>query len=116
MEMKNIEPKLMKGLLDVVVLNYLRVSPMHGYQLITSIRRDFHVYFGPSTVYPLLGVLEAKGYIKAQWNLSNDRPRKVYTLAPEGERLLDFTENALNRICHKLSTMSQDKEKIEVRA
>jgi PadR family transcriptional regulator PadR len=117
MDMKNVEVRMMKGLLDLVVLSYLHASSMHGYQLIASIRRDFHIYFGPSTVYPLLGTLEAKGYVKSQWDLRNDRPRKKYSLTPDGERLLDFTENTLNHICKKLSTMGQEAEKIiEVRA
>jgi PadR family transcriptional regulator PadR len=99
----------MKGLLDLVILNYLRVSPMHGYQIIASIRRNFGVYFGPSTIYPLLNALEAKGYIKSEWNLENDRPRKVYGLTGEGERLLSYTEDSLNHICRKLSTLSVNK-------
>jgi PadR family transcriptional regulator PadR len=107
--LRDVEAKLMKGLLDLVILNYLRVSSMHGYQIIASIRRNFGVYFGPSTVYPLLNALEAKGYIKSQWDLGNDRPRKVYSLTADGEKLLGFTESSLNHICQKLSTMTVNK-------
>lgn len=107
--LRDVEAKLMKGLLDMVILNYLRVSSMHGYQIIASIRKNFGVYFGPSTVYPLLNALEAKGYIKSQWDLGNDRPRKVYTLTVDGERLLSFTEDSLSHICRKLSNMSVNK-------
>jgi PadR family transcriptional regulator PadR len=111
MNAKDAEAKLVKGLLDVVVLNYLHNSAAHGYQLIESVRRDYHVYFGASTVYPLLNALEARGYIKSQWNLENGRPRKMYSLTPDGERVLDFTENSLSRICRKLSTMTTCTEK-----
>jgi len=107
--LRDVEARLMKGLLDLVILNYLRVSPMHGYQIIASIRKNFGVYFGPSTIYPLLNALEQKGYIKSVWNLDNDRPRKVYGLTPEGERLLSFTEDSLTHICHKLSTLNVNK-------
>jgi len=107
--LRDVESKLMKGLLDMVILNYLRVSSMHGYQIIASIRRNFGVYFGPSTIYPLLNTLEAKGYIRSQWDLGNDRPRKVYSLTPEGEKLLAFAESSLNHICQKLSTMTVNK-------
>jgi len=107
--LRDVEARLMKGLLDLVILNYLRVSPMHGYQIIASIRKNFGVYFGPSTIYPLLNALEAKGYIKSEWNLENDRPRKVYGLTMEGEKLLSFTEDSLNHICHKLSNLSVNK-------
>lgn len=107
--LRDVEAKLMKGLLDLVILNYLRVSSMHGYQIIASIRKNFGVYFGPSTVYPLLNALEAKGYIKSQWDLGNDRPRKVYTLTADGDKLLSFTESSLSHICQKLSTMTMNK-------
>ena len=59
---KETQTKLTKGLLDMIVLEYLSEESMHGYQMITKIRRGFGVYLGPSTVYPLLGLLEKKGY------------------------------------------------------
>src|SRR3990170_3133113 len=49
---KEIQTKLMKGLLDLIVLQFLEMQPMHGYQIIAKIRKSFGVYFGPSTVYP----------------------------------------------------------------
>ena len=104
--MREVQIKLMRGLLDLVILQFLRVHPMHGYQIITHIRKNFGVYFGPSTVYPLLGLLEEKGYIKGAWDLNNDRPRKVYTLTNEGLNLLDFTEAYLKQILQKISNIS----------
>jgi DNA-binding PadR family transcriptional regulator len=78
---------------------------MHGYKIITSIRKNFGVYFGPSTIYPLLALLEDKGYIKSDWNMNYDRPRKVYILTPEGNSMLNGTEESLNYICHRLSSI-----------
>jgi PadR family transcriptional regulator PadR len=101
---KEVQAKLMKGLLDLIVLQFLNGTPMHGYQIITKIRRSFGVYFGPSTIYPLLGLLEKKGYVKSEWNMANERPRKVYKLTNEGQNLLNFTEDSLNFICRKIGT------------
>ena len=95
---KEIQVKLTKGLLDVIVLQMLKDEPMHGYQIITNIRRSFGVYFGPSTVYPMLSGLEKKGYLLSEWHMDGDRPRKVYTLTPEGQSILSFTEASLNLI------------------
>ena len=100
---KEVQVKLMKGLLDMVVLQFLNSQPMHGYQIITKIRKTFGVYFGPSTIYPLLGTLEKKGFCKSEWNMSTERPRKVYKLTTEGQSLLNFTEDSLNFICRKIS-------------
>ena len=108
-QFREVQIKLMRGLLDLVILQFLNVEPMHGYSIITSIRRNFGVYFGPSTIYPLLGVLEEKGYIKSEWNLNSDRPRKVYALTPEGGNLLNGTEQSLNQICVRLSSIGLHK-------
>ena len=104
-KLREVQTKLMRGLLDLVILQFLDEKPMHGYKIITSIRKNFGVYFGPSTIYPMLGALEEKHYIKSQWNLNSDRPRKVYSLTPEGSNLLNGTEMSLNHICHKLSSI-----------
>jgi len=89
----------------MIILQFLDQEPMHGYQLIMKIRKGFGVYFGPSTVYPLLGTLEKKGYIKSTWNMDSERPRKVYSLTKDGETVLNFTEGSLNLIC---KTMTAD--------
>ena len=100
---KEVQVKLMKGLLDLIVLQFLSTQPMHGYQIIIKIRKSFGVYFGPSTIYPLLGALEKKGFVHSEWNMSSERPRKVYKLTNEGQSLLNFTEDSLNLICRKIS-------------
>ena len=105
---KEVQVKLMKGLLDLIVLQFLSSQPMHGYQIITKIRRSFGVYFGPSTIYPLLATLEKKGHVASEWNMKTERPRKVYKLTNEGHNLLNFTESSLNFICKKISTTTDN--------
>lgn len=99
-----VQAKLTKGLLDLIILQFLETEPMHGYQLITTIRKCFGVYLGPSTIYPLLGTLEKKGNIKSEWNMNNERPRKVYSLTNDGKAVLTFTSNSLTMICRGMKT------------
>jgi Fe2+ or Zn2+ uptake regulation protein len=99
---KEVQTKLTKGLLDTIILQYLDKESMHGYQVITKIRKGFGVYFGPSTIYPLLGQLEKKGYVKSAWNMDSERPRKVYSLTSEGKNILSFSESSLNLICKNM--------------
>jgi DNA-binding PadR family transcriptional regulator len=108
-KVKEVQTKLMRGLLDLVVLQFLKVNPMHGYKIITSIRKNFGVYFGPSTIYPLLSDLEEKGYLDSSWDLEAERPRKIYKLTAEGQGLLDCTESSLNHIHKKILTMGMNK-------
>jgi len=102
-QQKQVQTKLAKGLLDLIILQFLKVQSMHGYQVITKIRKSFGVYFGPSTIYPLFASLEKKGQVSSAWNMNSGRPRKVYTLTSKGEKMLSFTENSLNLIVRKIS-------------
>jgi len=101
---KEVQVKLAKGLLDLIVLQFLSTQPMHGYQIITKIRKNYGVYFGPSTIYPLLAALEKKGFVNSEWNMNNERPRKTYNLTTQGQNMLNFTENTLNLLCQKIGT------------
>jgi DNA-binding PadR family transcriptional regulator len=100
---KETSTKLTKGLLDMIILQYLEKQGMHGYQLITSIRKDFGVYLGPSTIYPLLGLLEKKGEVQSAWNMTSERPRRIYQLTKHGKELLSATQNTLLMICQTIS-------------
>jgi len=100
---KEVSTKLTKGLLDLIILQFVSTQPMHGYQIITKIRKNFGVYFGPSTVYPLLNTLEKKGFVKSEWNMNSERPRKIYSLTSNGQNMLTFTEDSLNLICRKIA-------------
>jgi DNA-binding PadR family transcriptional regulator len=100
---KEVQIKLTKGLIDMITLQLLKNEPMHGYQIITNIRRNYGVYLGPSTVYPLLATLEKKGYVTSSWNMQAERPRKIYTLTNEGQNILTFTEGSLNLICRTMT-------------
>lgn len=105
---KEVSTKLMKGLLDMIILQFLSSEPMHGYQVITKIRKGFGVYFGPSTVYPLLSALEKKGYVNSTWNMNFERPRKIYNLTTDGQNMLNFTEESLNLICRKITILNPE--------
>jgi DNA-binding PadR family transcriptional regulator len=109
---KEVSTKLTKGLLDMIILQFLNTEPMHGYQIISKIRKNFGIYFGPSTIYPLLGTLEKKGYVNSHWNMNFDRPRKVYSLTENGQSILNFTEDSLNMICHKISSAPDENQPI----
>jgi PadR family transcriptional regulator PadR len=101
---KEAQTRLAKGLLDLIVLQFLDAQPMHGYQIIMKIRRSFGVYFGPSTVYPLLALLEKKGTVESHWDMKSERPRKVYELTSQGKSLLTLTEKSLNLICKRMAS------------
>jgi len=100
---KEAHKKLTKGLLDMIILQYLDHESMHGYQLIIKIRKGFGVNFGASTIYPLLGLLGKKVTQESTWNMDSERPRKMYKLTNAGKNVLSFTESSLNLICKNIT-------------
>ena len=107
---KEITTKLTKGLLDMIILQDLQTQPMHGYQIITKIRKDYGIYFGPSTIYPLLATLEKKGYVASAWSIDTERPRKTYKLTNDGQNILTYTEESLNHLCRKITIINPETE------
>jgi len=104
-EMKKANKQLTRGLLDIIILELLQKEDMHGYKVITQIRKNFGAYFGPSTIYPFLAELQEKGYITSQWDTNHDRPRKVFSLTTEGKSMLTGIEQSFLFICTRLNNM-----------
>jgi DNA-binding PadR family transcriptional regulator len=98
---KNFKQTVVKALLPHIILNEVAQQPIHGYGIITMLRKTYGVYLGPSTVYPALLSLEREGLIEAKWQAPNpesEKPRKVYSLTVKGRMLLGQTAAELSLI------------------
>ena len=62
---KEVSTKLMKGLLDLIILQFLNNEPMHGYQVITQIRKSFDYTSAPAPSTPYWARLKRKDTLKA---------------------------------------------------
>ena len=105
--MNKLRESMLRGILPTVILTLLDKQPMHGYQIITSIRRQYRVYYGPSTIYPLLYKLEKEGYIKGEWEINGGRPRKIYALTDQGKKYLDEAKTELRLITQTIVVLEQ---------
>ncbi len=106
---KNVQTKLTKGLLDIIILQLIDTHPMHGYELMVKIRRYYGVKFGASTIYPVLASMEKKKYIEFSWETNGERPKKVYELTNEGKSILNYTTGSLKSICQMIKTDNSQK-------
>ena len=113
---QQVETKIVKGLLDFIILQMLKSESMYGYQIISEIRRSFGVNFSPSTIYPCLAALEENGVIESVWNVDAEHPRRVYRITGAGRSALNFTENSLQTICSKLNALFEEAPLIIVKA
>ncbi len=77
--------------LEYVVLGMIGVEAQSGYSLITTFESGiFRWSASPGSIYPTLKRLEQAGIIAGRLEMAYEtRPRKMYTLTPGGESLLD---------------------------
>jgi DNA-binding PadR family transcriptional regulator len=91
----------------MIVLRLINQQSIHGYQIITKTRKIFGVYFSPSTVYPLLTNLEKKGYINSEWNMTTEKPRKMFTITSIGKDMIKSSETMLSLVYRTLNTFDK---------
>jgi PadR family transcriptional regulator PadR len=87
--MENTRLELFRGTLDILILKSLIWGPLHGYAITSLIRRqsDEALLVEEGTLYPALWRLESKGFVEAEWGLSdNNRKAKYYSLTTTGRR------------------------------
>jgi transcriptional regulator len=89
--MANERSELLQGTLDMLILKALQLEPMHGFGLSIRLRQMsqelFQVEMG--SLYPALCRLEARGWVKAEWGVSdNNRKARYYALTPAGRKQL----------------------------
>ena len=83
---------LLQGTLDLIVLKSLSWGPMHGFGLARWIQltTDDVLQVEEGSLYPALYRMENRGWIKAQWALTeNGRRAKYYKLTATGKRQLE---------------------------
>ena len=97
---------LVQGTLDVLVLKTLSADPMHGYAVARWIRSvsDEELLVEEGALYPALHRLERRGWIEAEWGLSeNNRRAKFYRLTPKGHRALESQTSSWGRYVEAVS-------------
>jgi transcriptional regulator len=82
---------LVPGTVDLLVLRALQHGPAHGYTVSRFIRERTEgvLAMEDAALYQALHRLEARGWVEAEWGVSeNNRKAKFYALTAEGRRQL----------------------------
>jgi PadR family transcriptional regulator PadR len=82
---------VLRGTLDLLILKAVSWRPVHGYDIARWIERaaDDVLAVEEGTLYPALHRLEDRGWIRADWGLSeNNRRAKFYALTATGRAQL----------------------------
>ena len=91
MPKKSTPEQLLQGTLQLLVLKILELEPMHGYGLTERLQQisagTFQV--NPGSLFPALHKMEDRGWLRAEWRLTeNKRRAKYYRLTAAGRRQL----------------------------
>ena len=83
---------LLQGTLDMLILKALQLEPMHGFGLSLRLAQMskgvFQVEMG--SLYPALCRLEAQGWVRAKWGVSeNNRRARFYEITAAGRKQLE---------------------------
>jgi transcriptional regulator len=92
---------LLQGTLELLVLKALSLAPMHGWGIghrIGQLSGDvFQVNQG--SLYPALMRMLRRGWIRAEWRVSENRRRaRYYSLTPAGRRRLAQETESWERV------------------
>lgn len=83
-------PSLLKGHLDSLLLAVLESEPRHGYGVIEELRRRSlgALDLPTGTIYPALHRLERTGQVTGEWSMVAGRRRRTYRISRAGRRAL----------------------------
>lgn len=106
--MANESQDMLKGTLDMLILQSLTLQPMHGYAIAQHIERlsESVLNVEQGSLYPALERLQKKGWVTSKWGESpTGRRARYYTISASGrkqlgEKLTSFSQmvTALQRV------------------
>lgn len=83
--------EVIKGTLEMIVLEVLQREPMHGWGITELIERrsDGLLSVNQGSLYPALYRLVARGWVSSEWrNTENNRSARYYSLTRSGRKQL----------------------------
>ena len=80
--------RVIRSSLDMQVLRMIRFQPLWGYKIKKKMESIYHLKLRHSALYPMLNMLEERGFLTSQKQTKNGRARKVYTITIQGKDYL----------------------------
>jgi PadR family transcriptional regulator PadR len=83
---------VLQGTLDLLILRVLKREPLHGWGIADRIKQHSQqaLSIGEGSLYPALYRLEERGWISADWGVSdNNRKAKFYRLTKAGRKQIE---------------------------
>lgn len=92
---------LLQGTLDMLVLRVLSRGELHGWGITQKLEQlsQSALQVDEGSLYPALYRMEAKGWIEAEWKMTEkNRRAKFYTLTRSGKKQLEEEQEHWDRL------------------
>lgn len=88
--MDSIDPELLRGSLELMVLSTLSSGKKYGYLIQSTLWESSReaIEMKAGTLYPILHKLEKSGWVRCHWESDTGRRRKWYELTAAGKKQL----------------------------
>ncbi|MBM3757039.1 MAG: PadR family transcriptional regulator [Acidobacteria bacterium] len=100
------EAELLPGTLDLLILKAVSLGQLHGYGILVRIGQisGDALNIEQGALYPALYRLETKGFLAAEWGVSdNNRRAKFYSLTASGKKRLRVETAGWNRFASAMA-------------
>jgi len=98
---KSRKTELLRGTLDLLILQTLTIRPLHGYGISQHIANlsDRTLLVEQGSLYPALERLQARGWVTSRWEQSpTGRRARYYRITGSGQRQLGEEISALDAV------------------
>lgn len=102
--------EVIKGTLEMIVLQVLQLGPMHGWGITELIehRSDGLLSINQGSLYPALYRLVARGWISSEWrSTENNRKARYYSLTKKGRTQLAAERTQWERLSRGVDLILQ---------
>jgi PadR family transcriptional regulator PadR len=99
--MGNTRLELPQGTLDLLILKAVALEPLHGWAISERLQQisSDALQVRQGSLYPALHRLERRGWIKADWAITeNNRRAKYYELTRQGRKQLEAEAAAWRKL------------------
>jgi transcriptional regulator len=103
--------ELLPGTLDMLVLRVLARSELHGWGITQKLEQlsQSALQVDEGSLYPSLYRMEGKGWIEAEWRMTeNNRRAKYYALTRTGRKQLEKEQQLWDRMSAAIALVMQN--------
>jgi PadR family transcriptional regulator PadR len=104
---------LFPGALEMMILQTLRRSPLHGYALAQLIKQSSNdlLPVEEGSLYPALQRMLKAGWVSAAWGLSaRNRRVRIYKITPSGRKQLAREVSSFERMLKGIASVMRTNE------